>query len=141
MAGTNSRFLLRLPDGWEDQTAYIFMGPEVNGYRHILNLVVDRNLADNDLKEFALDRMQPIKDSMAGIETLKEEERTFATGVKAYEWVYKMVLGDGKAVFKKHVYVIVGDRGYTFTANFTKQTFKTIGIEVDRMIENFTLET
>lgn len=137
MSSTNNRFRINLPDGWEDQTAYTFMGPEVKGQRHMLNLVIDRNLADPDLKEFALDRIQPVKDAMPGIETLKEEERTLATGVLAYEWVYKIVPTPGQAIFHKHVYLIIGQQGYTFSAVFSKQSFKTIGVEVDRMIESF----
>lgn len=140
MAGTNNRFMLQLPEGWEDQTAYTFMGPEVNGQRHMLNLVIDRNLSDTDLREFALDRIQPLKDALAGIETLKEEERSLPSGVAAYEWVYKWVPAPGQVIFKKHLYLIIGKQGYTFTATFTKQTFKTIGVEVDRMIESFVPE-
>lgn len=137
MAGTNNQFIVQLPDNWEDQTAYTFMGPEINGQRHMLNLVIDRNLADTDLREFALDRIQPLRDSLGGIETLKEEERALASGVTAYEWVYKWVPAAGQVIFKKHVYLIIGKQGYTFTATFTKQSFKTIGVEVDRVIESF----
>jgi hypothetical protein len=140
MAGTNNQFVLRLPEGWEDQTAYTFMGPEINGQRHMLNLVIDHNLADTDLREFALDRIQPVRDALAGIETLKEEERTLANGIAAYEWVYKWVLSPGQVIFKKHLYLIIGKQGYTFTASFSKQSFKTIGVEVDRMIESFVPE-
>jgi hypothetical protein len=137
MSSTNNRFKITLADGWDDQTAYTFMGPEINGFRHMLNLVIDRNLIDNDLREFALDRIQPIKDALAGIETLKEEERLLATGVPAYEWVYKLVPAAGQVIFQKHMYLIIGKQGYTFSATFTKQSFKTIGVEVDRMIESF----
>jgi hypothetical protein len=141
MAGTNNQFVLRLPEGWEDQTAYTFMGPEINGQRQMLNLVVDCNLADTDLREFALDRIQPLRDSLAGIETLKEEERLLANGIAAYEWVFKWVQSAGQVIFKKHLYMIINKRGYTFTSTFTKQSFKTIGVEVDRMIESFTPES
>jgi hypothetical protein len=140
MPETNNRFVLQLPEGWEDQTAYTFMGPEVKGQRHMLNLVIDRNLADTDLREFALDRIEPVRDAIAGIETLKEEERTLPSGVAAYEWVYKFVTAPGHAIFKKHLYMIIGKQGYTFSATFTKQSFKTIGVEVDRMIESFVPE-
>jgi hypothetical protein len=140
MSSTNNRFRIILPEGWEDQTAYTFIGPEVNGEQHMLNLVIDRNLSDTNLREFALDRIQPVKDALAGVETLKEEERTLATGVPAYEWVYKLVLAAGQVIFKKHLYLIIGKQGYTFTASFSKQSFKTIGVEVDRMIESFAPE-
>ena len=89
------------------------------------------------MREFALDRIQPVRDALAGIETLKEEERTLPSGVAAYEWVYKWVPSAGQVIFKKHLYLIIGKQGYTFTATFSKQSFKTIGIEVDRMIESF----
>jgi hypothetical protein len=140
MSSTNNRFRIILPEGWEDQTAYTFMGPEVNGAQHMLNLVIDRNLSDTSLREFALDRIQPVKDALAGIETLKEEERTLATGVPAYEWVYKLVPAPGQVIFKKHLYLIIGKQGFTFSASFSKQSFKTIGVEVERMIESFVLE-
>jgi hypothetical protein len=140
MSSTNNQFRINFAEGWEDQTAYTFMGPEINGQRHMLNLVIDRNLADTDLREFALDRIQPVKDAIVDIETLKEEERTLANGIVAYEWVYKWVPSAGQVIFKKHLFLIIGKQGYTFTATFSKQSFKTIGVEVDRMIESFVPE-
>ena len=137
MSSSNHQFSLKLPDGWEDQTAHTFMGPEVNGVRHILNLVVDNEVADNDLYNFALDRIEPVRSALPGIETLKEQEKTLPSGVQVYEWVYKWVPTDGNIIFKKNIYMILAGKGYSFAATFSKQSMKTIGVEVDRIIDSF----
>lgn len=137
MTTTNNQFRINLPEGWEDHTAHTFMGPEVNGVLHILTLVIDQHIGDSDLYDFALDRIDPVRSSLQGLETLKEEERTLASGVPVYEWVYKWVPSADKVMFKRHVYMIIGKKGYTFSATFSKQTMKTIGVEVEQMINTF----
>jgi hypothetical protein len=137
MSSINNQFRINLPEGWDDQTAYTFMGPEVNGVQHLLTLVIDKNIGDTDLYNFALDRIDPVRSSLQGIETLKEEERTLPSGVPVYEWIYKWIPTEGNVIFKKQVYMLIGKRGYSFSASFSKQSFKTIGVEVDQMINSF----
>jgi len=134
---TNSQFILELPDDWEDRTVHYFMGPEDSGVQHMLNLVVDRNVQTDDVAEYARDRIDQIVESMPAAEILKEEEKTLANGVEAYQAIYKWVPPNGKVTFQKLAYMIRDGVAYAFSANFSKKTIKTIGVEVDRIIESF----
>jgi hypothetical protein len=137
IAPTNNQFRIELPDGWEDRTIHQFMGPEDSGVQHILNLIVDRNASTDDVAEYARDRIDQIIETMPAAEILKEEPKTLGNGVEALEVVYKWVPPNGKVTFQKLVYMIREGVAYAFSANFSKKTIKTIGVEVDRIIESF----
>ena len=137
MSSSNDRFRVELPDGWEDRTVHQFLGPEDSGVQHVLNLVVDRNAQTDDVEDYARDRIDQVIESMPAAEILKEEPKTLASGVEAYEVVYKWVPPNGNVTFQKLVYMIHDGVAYAFSANFSKRTIKTIGVEVDRIIESF----
>jgi hypothetical protein len=78
-----------------------------------------------------------MKDAMPDATTLKEGERSLASGMPVYEWVYKTHPTDDKARFHKTYFMIVGGRGFTFNAVFSKSSMKTIGVEVEEMVNSF----
>ncbi|MFH1742430.1 MAG: hypothetical protein ABIH23_25785, partial [bacterium] len=65
---------------------------------------------------------------------------TLDNGREIYECVYKWIPVDGRIIFQKLIYMIVDDAGYTFSAAFTKKTIKTIGVEVEGIINSFNPE-
>ncbi len=134
---SNNRFHISLPEDWVDQSVYMFNGPEVNGFQHNLTLVIDTALQDYDLESFARERIDTQLTATPGMELLKEEAKTLPSGTEAYEAVIKWIPVDGTIIFQKRVYLIVDEVGYSFTANFTKQTIKTIGLQVDQIIDSF----
>jgi len=138
MGTTFNQFRIDLPDGWEDRTAYQYMGPDDSGIQHILQLVIDPDVEGADLNEYARTRFDAAMSSLQGAEVLKQEEKTLPGGRQVFECVYKWVPVDGRIMFNKVVYMIIGKSGYTFSANFSKKTIKTIGVEVDRIIDSFT---
>lgn len=134
---TNNCFRMSLPEGWIDRSIYIFDGPEVGTFKHNLTLVVDTVLQDNDLEAFAQERIDIQLNSIPGTEVLKQEIKTRSNGQQACEVVIKWIPVDGTVIFQKKVFMIIDEVGYTFSANFTKQTIKTIGLDVERMIDSF----
>lgn len=134
---SNNKFHISLPEAWTDQSVYMFNGPEVNGFQHTLTLVVDAVLLDNDLEAFAQERLETQLSSTPGMEILKQEMKALPNGNEACEAVIKWVPVDGTIIFQKRVYMIIDEVGYSFTANFTKQTIKTIGLQVDQIIGSF----
>ena len=134
---TRPQFGMELPDDWQDQTAYTFVGPEYGGMQHILTLIVDQQAGDVELTDYARERIDLLLDSMTGLEVLKEEEKTLDNGLGAYEVVVKWLPTDENVIFRKQVYVLDDGIGYTFSINFTKRSIKTIGVQVDQMISSF----
>ena len=126
-----------LPDDWVDQTAYFFQGPEVDGVYHNLTLLIDHTPDSDDVKNYANPRMEQTVNAMGGAEVVKEEEKQHPSGGQVLEVVYKSVPQDGRAVFRKQVFLLAGDTAYTFQADFTKKTMKTIGLQVAQIIDSF----
>lgn len=137
MASTNNRFKIEFPDGWEDQTIHYFMGPDESGLQHTLSLQVDTQPNTDELEEYARERLDQVLESMPGAEVLKEEETQLPNGAPMYEVVYKWAPSEDKVVFHKLVFVQHGKTMYNFNGTFTKKTIKTLGVEVDRMIQAF----
>ena len=137
MGTTSNQFRIDLPDGWEDRTVYLYMGPDDSGIQHNLQLVIDPDVSNADLSEYAHDRFDSLASSLQGAEVLKQEEKILPSGRRVFECVYKWVPVDGQILFNKVIYMIIEKSGYTFSANFSKKTIKTIGVEVDRIIDSF----
>ncbi len=134
---TNNQFRINLADGWQDRTVHYFMGPEEGGLLHSLTLTVDEQLDTDEVAEYARERIDHAIETMPAAELLKEEEKTLPNGVAVYEALYKWVPPEGKATYQKLVYMIRDGVAYTFSANFTKKTLKTLGAAVDEMIRSF----
>jgi len=132
-----NRFKLPLPDGWVDQSAYLFQGPQVDDQYHNITLLIDRNPQSNDIEEFARPRIDEMLNSLPGAEIVKEETKEHPSGGMALEVVFKWYQSDDKASLRKQVYILYDEMACTFVADFTKKSMKTIGIQVSQMIDNF----
>jgi len=131
---------LDLPDGWDNKTIYTYMGPDDSGVQHILSLVVDDDIETTNVSEFAGQRTEVIRENMSSITVLKDESKELPSGRVVHEFVYKWIPTDDKIIFQKVVYLLLDDIGYTFSCNFSKKTIKTIGLQVDQIIDSFNRE-
>ncbi len=137
MAQPKTRFTLELPGGWEDETIYTYKGPDDSGVQHRITLVIDRSTDAASAEEFARPRIDAVMATLQGTEILKEEPKELASGIPAYECVYKWIPVGSDARFVRNIYLLVGGAGYTFSGAFSKKTLKTIGVEMDRILESF----
>lgn len=138
MATTNHQFRLALPEGWSDQSAFAFTGPEIHGIKHTLRLVIDGNVPrDETLESFARHRIDLINSALIGIETLKDESKTLNNGIETWEWVYKTVPANQKPVFYQYVYILRDGRGYIFSTEYTKMSFKVAAGAIEQIISSF----
>ncbi len=130
------QFILEVPEGWRDLTTYQFMGPDDSGVLHMLNLSIDPAPDEDVLYDYAQEFFANVMESMPGAELLKEEEKTLGNGQTVYEFIVKWIPSDDSIIYKKVVVMLLDGKGYMFLANFSKKTIKTIGVEVDRMIQS-----
>ena len=107
----DNRFRFDLPKGWQDQTVYYFIGPEIDGTGHQMILTLDRNLQQDEIGSFARKKTGPIVSSLGGLEVMKDEEVTLEGGNPAYEFVCKWVPSDQMTVIKMFVFVFFDDIG------------------------------
>lgn len=130
-------FKIDLPDEWQDQTVHTFMGPDDSGLQHMVTLIIDKGAGDMNLEEFAHERIDNVVDTLPGVEVLKDEQKELENGVLVHEFVYRWIPTDDKKIYKKQVFMIIDGTGYTFSADFTKKTLKTIAMQVQQMINSF----
>jgi hypothetical protein len=130
-------FSLNFSDGWIDQTVYTFQGPDDSGVQHNLVLMVDGESKPGDLTAYAKQRIQTLAQILNGFDLLSEQPKKLKSGFDAYEAIYKWIPTEGKIIFQKQVYLFAYGVVYNFTASFSKMTIKTIGNEVDEIIDSF----
>ncbi|MFH1686347.1 MAG: DcrB-related protein [bacterium] len=135
MYNENHQFRLGLPDGWDDQTIHFFQGPEEFGLLHNLTLMIDADPPCDDLDEYVSGQLDHTLGSLPDAEVLKEETRRRPDGL-AVRAVTLLWRPPSKTPEIKKLYYMEKDGVfYNFSAPFTKQTLKTLAVEIDRMID------
>ena len=137
MSNNRILFNIEFPDAWQDQTVHTFMGPDDGGIQHMLTVIIDKNVGDMELNDFARERIDNVIDTMQSIEVLKDEQKDLENGRPVHEFVYRWIPTPDKVIFKKHIFMILDGIGYTFSADFSKKTLKTIAMQVEQMIDSF----
>jgi len=137
MSDSNHKFHIDLPKGWSDQSLFTFTGPEDKGLPHQFFLLIDKNVGEVDLDQYAKERIDAVVQQDPTIEILKRERETLPNGREVVDFVCRTAPGGENLVYRRLVYMIVGEAGYTFTATFNRKTIKTLGVEVMNMINSF----
>ncbi len=132
----DNRFRFDLPKGWQDQTVYYFIGPEIDGTGHQMILTLDRNLQQEEIGSFARKKTGPIVSSLGGLEVMKDEEVTLEGGNPAYEFVCKWVPSDQMTVIKMFVFVFYDDIGFSFSCDFSRKSYKMLGSQFRKIVED-----
>ena len=130
-------FHIELPDDWEDQSVYAYQGPEEDGIPHRLVLTIDREGVPRDVVDYARPRLEAAAAALPSSETLLEEPFEHPSGADAYMAVIRWYDPQGRARVQKYYYLVADRVGYTFSATFSKRTLKTIGRQVDAIVESF----
>lgn len=137
MSKSNFQFTISLPEGWEDNSIFTFLGPDTHGVRHMLNLTIDKHVGDHTVDTYARERIQLTQHSIGSADTLKDAPRSLPNGLPVHEWIYKTVPIDGKAQFHQQIYAVIDKRGYTFSAVYSKMSFKLLAGQVEQIIASF----
>ena len=135
MSNSNHKFHIDLPKGWLDQSLFVFSGPDVNGQPMQVFMLIDRNVKDISLEEYAGERIDAAVQQDPTMEVLKREAQELPSGTEVFDFVGRSVPAEGEVLFKRHVYLIKDGVGYVFTANFNKKTLKTLGVQMMQIID------
>ncbi len=125
-----------LPKGWLEPMVFNFIGPNEDGVEHNLLLTLDRSKRHDNIKDFAKERTQPILSGLKGAEVLKDEDITVDDGHPAWEFVYKWMPSDDKVTINKYVFVLIDGVGFTFSMQFNKKSYQTVGLQLKNVIES-----
>lgn len=135
-AMNKDQFKFNLPPEWEDQTAYFFKGPDIDGQEHLLMLHLDRHLQQDDINDFARQRIAPITENLQGLEVLKDEEVTIEEGNPVYEFTCRWMPAEGISVLKKYIFVFYDNMGFTFNCDFSKKSYKMLSKQISSIIDS-----
>ena len=129
-------FTFDMGSGWEDQTVYTFRGPKIDDREHMLILNITRKPQHDDICQFAREWIDPLVDTLQGLDILKEEEVTVEDGHPAYEFVCRWIPADNMAIIKKYVFVLAHDMGFTFSCDFSKKSHKMLSGQLKEIIDS-----
>lgn len=131
-------FYCDIPDGWEDHTTYMFMGPQHFQHQHVLTLTLVKKPLEKSLEEFGRERIDAIVGTSDELDVIKDKIISLPSGKEAYEFVYRLITSGDQILFRRIVCLLINNTGYVFSVNFTKPSLKTIGLEVMKFIDSFT---
>ncbi len=125
-----------LPSEWEDQTVYVFRGPNIGNVEHRLMVTIDRHLQHDNIADFAREKSEPITENLSGLEVIRDEDVTLENGNSVHEFICKWIPSDEKTIFKKYIFVLCHDMGFTFFCDFSKKSLKMLGGQMNDIIES-----
>jgi hypothetical protein len=126
----NNRFAMKVPEEWEDHSYYRFEGPVEDGVKH--NIIPG-------LEQYAEINIKAVGTELQGYHELKRGPVTLDNQVPAYELVYKWSPVKDRQVYQRNIYILINKTGYILTATFSKKTWKTKGVEVDKILKSFNM--
>ena len=132
-------FRLALPDGWVEQTIYMFVGPADGGHQHHLSLQVDADPSSTDLGEYAEARLQAQIENLPGAETEKYAPLELPGGMEAHVTTVKWRPGKDEVLFFRQVFVERSGTIFALAGNFTKKSLPTLGGQMDMMAATINL--
>lgn len=135
----NNRFMLKIPQDWQDNTVYSFEGPEEDGIKHNIIVTIENNVEIPELERYAEMRIDAVANELKGYNELKRGLIKLNNRIPAYEVVYKWCPVDNRVIFQRVIYILHNSTGYTLTATFSKKSWKTKGPEIDKILKSFTV--
>ena len=134
----NGRFSLGVPPDWHDQSIYRYEGPDQDGVKHHINVVIDADVKSGDLLQYAELQLQALHTELRSFTLLKRGEMLLANGLPAYEFVYRWIPVQDKELIQQIYLVLADGRGYILTASFSPLTWSTLGPQVEQVLRSFT---
>ena len=132
-------FRLALPDGWTEQTVYMFLGPEEGEHKHHLTLQVDDDPATTDLAEYTTPYLQGQMETLPQAETIKNEMAELPGGVEGYVTVVKWQPSEDQVLLRKQVVVVRGETVFVLAGDFTKKSMPILGGQMETMAATINL--
>ncbi|MDH5692237.1 MAG: DUF1795 domain-containing protein [Gammaproteobacteria bacterium] len=133
----NNQFYLDLPAQWTDVTVHTFLGPEEDGVRHDIFVVIDSDSKAKTVEEFAKPKINALAKELQGYVPLNSAPLFMNNGMPAFEHVYRWAASEQREVIQRMVYVLAGTKGYTLTTTFSVKTWKMMGAKLDGIIRSF----
>lgn len=135
----NNRFSFKLPPEWKDQSVYRFEGPVEDGIQHAIIVTIEQDVEVPSLERFAELQIKSLETDLQGYQELKRGPLVLESRIPAYEVVYKWLPVKDRKVYQRAVWVVLNNTGYMLLATFSKKSWKTRGLEVDKILMSFTI--
>jgi hypothetical protein len=135
----NNKFSMKFPPDWEDRSYYKFEGPVEDGIKHNIIVTIENNVEVPSLQQYAELNIKAVETELQGYQELKRGQVSLDNRVPAYELVYKWTPVEDRQVYQRVIYILINKTGYILTASFSKRTWKTRGVEVDKILKSFNM--
>jgi hypothetical protein len=133
---TNYQISVLLPDGWEDVTAFSFLGPERQGHRGLITLSVDPKVSESSVSEYATRRSVYITRASEVTEVMMEGPGKLADDREIYEIAVREGTG-ADASYCRVAYLLEGGKGYTFQCRSNRASRDLNELAFRQLLESF----
>ncbi|MCK4414893.1 MAG: DcrB-related protein [Candidatus Eisenbacteria sp.] len=126
-------FSLELPDGWEDRSLFLLLGPQVGTRRPALSIVLDRINTAPSPQAYGEHLLERIQQQTSGWEVLREEPVAFADGVAGHLLEIARLPLDGARLFRRFYIRTQGGAATLVIAQLDRKLRGLRGRLIDRM--------
>ncbi|MEK6750134.1 MAG: DcrB-related protein [Pseudomonadota bacterium] len=133
----DNKFKMTVPEGWQDQSIYRFVGPELDGLQHAITLTIDHALENQSLEQFSQLKISALRETLQGYLELKQKEITLENGTRAFELVFRWTPVQNAVVLYHNIFIVAKQKGYSLAGQFTMDSYEMIGKAVVRKMYSF----
>ena len=133
----NHRFSLTLPEEWIDGTVYTFMGPQIDGIRHDIQVTIRE--MDLDIDACCQQQIDDIAATLDKFKLMQRNSFTLDNGCEGREIVFQWQLSEEKPLIQRLVLVRLGPYLYTLTSSYSTDSWPAMSDQVAQIIKSFTV--
>jgi hypothetical protein len=130
-------FAMQCLDQWQDKTVYTLAGPVTDGMQHSVTITVGENVPFTSVREFAEWQIAATEQRLQSCQLLKKGNITLANGTPAFQAIFTWIPAAGLKLYHDQIFVLLEGTAYTLTATFSRNSRKTLGPQVERMMLSF----
>lgn len=132
-------FTLSLPEGWRDQSVYVFAGPLQDGIQHTITVSADPDIEELSLDDFADRQVGAMEAELKAFSVIHRGPVTLPDGTAAVRVVFDWYPVEDTRFVQEQLYIRHATTGYTLTATFSAETFEIHAPAVRAILLSFQL--
>lgn len=130
-------FTIQRPEGWNQNTVHLILGPVADNIQHSIIVTVDEDLDCKRLEDYAQMQVNALEQQLIGYRLLKREDISLLDGTPAHKIVFRWDPTDQFPIYQEQIYIFSDGMGYKITASFSRKTRKVYGRDIEKIMLSF----
>lgn len=116
---------------------FTFTGPVIDGMQHNVTITVGEQVPFTSVREFAEWQIATTEQELQSCRLLKKGNIALLNGIPAFLAIFVWYPTEGLKMYHEQIFVLSDGSAYTLTASFSKNSRRTLGPQVERMMLSF----